>query len=256
MNTAVLILPNQHWLDYGSCVMRKIADQFMNRLTIIELNDGDAMPDNINAAIQQYDPIFVFGVGHGNVNIYTVECMTPYMMVCSDTTRMMAGRVIHLNSCLTAQQLGRDLIAKGTITYYGNYEEFVLIIGRVVNGVQQILPPCSDKLVTTVFDAEYAVEKSLFSGSTTGQAQQARLKAYDDEINYWTTGPGASDPAAPYAVRALEIDKSIAVMYGSDNAVVATPIPTTLPFAALLAAVAGLGIGIVMGSTTPTGGGK
>jgi len=252
MNTAVLILPQMHYLDYGSCVMRGIADQFRSRINIIELNDGDAMPDNINAAIQQYDPIFVFGVGHGNVNIYTVECMTPYMTVCSSTASMMAGRVIHLNSCLTAQQLGRDLIAKGATTYYGNYEEFYLIIGCN----NQIYSPCSNKLVTTVFDAEYTVEKSLFSGSTTGQAQQARLKAYDDEINYWTTGPGANQPCAADAVRVLEIDKSIAVMYGSDSAVVATPIPTTLPFAALLAAVAGLGIGVVMGSTTPTGGGK
>ena len=248
MNTAVLILPNQHFLEYGSCVMRRIADQFRGRLNIIELNGWDAVPDKINAAIQQYDPIFVFGVGHGNVNIYTVECKTPYMTVCSDTVRMMAGRVIHLNSCLTAQQLGRDLIAKGATTYYGNYEEFWLLIGCNY----QIYPPCSNKLVTTVFDAEYTVEKSLFSGRTTGQAQQDRLKAYDDEINYWTTGPGASQPCAADAVRVLEIDKAIAVMYGSDSARITAAAPSMLAVLAGLAAAIGLGIGIVIGSTAPT----
>jgi len=206
--TAVLILPSQHYLEYGSCVMDKIAQQFKDKLKIIELRGSDANPSGIDSAIQNNDPMFVFGVGHGNVNIYTVECMTPYMQVCDNRTRMMANRVIHLNSCLTAQQLGPDLVNKGALTYYGNYMEFYLLVRG---------PPCASKFETTVFDAEYTVEKSLFSGKTTGQAQNDRLKAYDDEIKYWTNGPGASDPEAPIAVQVLTIDKNIAKMLGKDN---------------------------------------
>ena len=209
VGVALLVLPSLHYLEYGSCVMRRIADQFRGRLRIVELNDGDAVPDKIDQALQREDPIFFFGVGHGNVNIYTVECTLPYMRVCDSRTAAMSGRVVHLNSCLTAQQLGPDLVNKGATAYYGNYEEFYLLVGE---------PPCSSKCMTTVFDAEYAVERSLFSGRTTGQAQQDRLRAYDDEIAYWTTGPGRNDPCAPYAVTVLTIDKAIARMYGSGTA--------------------------------------
>jgi hypothetical protein len=208
MGVALLVEPSQHWLEYSSCVMKKIADQFRNRLRIVELQGSDANPSRIDSVLSAEDPVLLWGVGHGNVDIWTVECMQTYMRVCDSRTSRMSGRVVHLNSCLTANQLGPDLIQKGALAYYGHKTEFYLLADE---------GPCANKAMTTVFDAEHTVEKSLFSGKTTGEAQRDRMKAYDDEIKYWTDGPGKGDPHAEDALYCLNIDKSGAVFLGRED---------------------------------------
>jgi hypothetical protein len=199
---------------------------------ITELQGSNANPTAIDNAIATADPILVWGVGHGNVDVYSVECRTVYMRVCDARTAKMAGRVIHLNSCLTAQQLGPDLINKGALTYYGSKKEFWLYIGS---------PPCSDRAARAVFLAELQVEASLMDGRTTGQAQEDRLKRYDEEIDYWTTGPGRNHPDAAVIVRILQIDKSIAVMLGNPNVTVTSPavVKAAIPMFALIPMILG-----------------
>jgi hypothetical protein len=233
-NTFLFIEPEQHYLDYSSCVMREIvAAHRRPQQAITELKGSDANPTAIDNAIDSGDPILVWGIGHGNVDVYTVECKTIYMRVCDARTAKMAGRVIHLNSCLTAQQLGPDLINKGALTYYGSNEEFWLYIGS---------PPCSDRAARAVFLAELQVEASLMDGRTTGQAQEDRLKRYDEEIDYWTTGDGRNHPDAATIVRLLQIDKSIAVMLGRPDVRVTTPrvVVAAIPMLAMLPLMLGL----------------
>jgi hypothetical protein len=195
--------------------MRKIVQaRSRPEFVIKELRGSDANPTNIDTAIAEIRPMMIFGTGHGNVDVYSVECRTVYMRVCDARTSKMAGRVIHLNSCLTAQQLGPDLINKGALTYYGSNEEFWLYVGQ---------SPCSDRSVEAVFLAELQVEASLMSGRTTGKAQEDRLKRYDEEIAYWTTGDGRNHPDAATIVRLLQIDKSIAVMLGKPDVRVTSP---------------------------------
>jgi hypothetical protein len=217
LNSLLFIEPELHLLIYGSCVMRKVvAAHRRPEHSIVELAGWDASPNKIDAAIDSADPIFIFGVGHGAPHLYSVECKAIYMRVCDARTAKMAGRVVHLNSCLTARQLGPDLINKGALTYYGSRDEFWLYVGDA---------PCSTRAVEAVFLAEYQVEASLMDGRTTGQAQEDRLKRYDEEIDYWTRGPGKDHPDAALIVRLLEIDKSIAVMLGRADVRVTSPAP-------------------------------
>ena len=237
----VFALPSRHYLEYGSCVMREIIEQNRKPNFVIRRLDGsDANPSNIDSAISEVDPIFFFGVGHGNVDIWTCECMTPYMTSCSDRARRMAGRVVHLNSCLTGRGLGPDLINKGALAYFGSRSEFWLYIGS---------PPCSDRAAKAVFLCEYQVEVSLLQGKTTGEAQEDRLRRYDEEIKYWTEGEGRNHPHASLIVRLLEIDKSIAVMYGrKDVRIVSVPTIPMPPVAQLLLGLMPIGVvGAVIG---------
>jgi len=216
MNSFLFIEPSLHGLEYSSCVMRTIiAEHARPEHAITELRGWDASPDMIDRAISEADPILVWGVGHGNVDIYSVECRQIYMRACDARTSRMAGRVIHLNSCLTAQILGPDLISKGALTYYGSREEFWLYVGE---------PPCASRASMAVFLCEHQVEASLLDGKTTGRAQTDRLARYDEEIEYWTTGPGSTHPGAPIIVRLLQIDKSIAVMLGRSDVRVTAPV--------------------------------
>ena len=201
---------------------------------IIELQDGDAMPNPINAAIDEIDPLLVYGMGHGNTTTYTVECTTVYMRVCDENTQRMSGRVVHLNSCKTAFSLGPDLINKGVLTYYGSRESFWLYIGT---------PPCSDRASRSVFLSEYQVEASLLAGRTTGQARDDQLARYGVEIEYWTTGPGRVHPHAAIIVRILRIDRDVSVMLGLEDVVVCVPtVPLTYWLGTLTAGMAPLAL--------------
>ncbi len=232
-NTFLFIEPVQHYLEYSSCVMHKIIEAHRRPEHVItELRGEDANPTAIDDAITRTDPILIWGVGHGNVNVYSVECRQIYMVACDARTARMAGRVIHLNSCLTAVELGPDLIRKGALTYYGSKEEFWLYIGS---------PPCSDRASEAVFLAELQVIASLMDGRTTGQAQEDRLRRYDEEIAYWTTGPGRNHPDAAVIVRILEIDKAIAVMLGRPDVRVTAPaVRPTIPVMASLPLMLGV----------------
>jgi hypothetical protein len=242
-NVLLFIEPEQHYLIYGSSVVREIvAAHARPGYTIRELKASQALPDTINASLSELDPIFFWGVGHGNTGIYSVECKTVYMRTCDANAARMAGRVVHLNSCLTAVSLGPDLINdKHALTYFGSNQEFWFYIGS---------GPGTDRASKTVFLAEYQVEASLMDGKNTGQAKADQMAKYDEEIAYWTTGEGKTHPHAADLARILQIDKSIATMLGRDDVVVcpsAPPPPGVMPGMSFLMVLPMLFGGIIFG---------
>jgi len=237
INHLVFIEPERHYLVWSSCVMREIVEAGgIPEYVVRELRAGEAMPDTINAAIAELDPALVWGVGHGNTDTYTVECVTRYMTMCDENTARMRGRVVHLNSCLTARALGPDLMGKGAVAYFGSRDPFWFYIGS---------PACSDRASRAVFLAEHQVEVSLLAGRNTGQARADQLARYDDEIEYWTTGPGRDHPHAAIIVRILQIDKAISVMMGSPDVVVCAP-PTPMPLGILVLTLGMAPVGAVV----------
>lgn len=223
-NHLVFVEPELHILDWGSCVMHEIVGAHGKPEYVIrELRNGDAVPNKINTVIDEVDPAFLWGAGHGEVCVYSCECRQLYLSIKSPSFWMcdkgrnldkVSGRVIHLNSCLTGVELGPALIEHGAVTYYGSKECFWLYLAS---------PPCSDRASRTVFLAEHQVEASLLEGRTTGEARGDQLRRYEEEIAYWLTGPGRTHPYASSLVRILEIDKGISVMYGSETATVCVP---------------------------------
>ena len=77
------------------------------------------------------------------------------------------------------------------------------------------------------FIPEYKVVEVIMSGGNIRQAHEERLKAYDEEIDWWLTGPGKVYEDAPIIVRILELDKMCACVYSSDFSY--TPAPRPLP---------------------------
>lgn len=232
-NTLLFVEPSQHYLEWSSCVVREIIQVHRKPwMEIVELRGYDAVPDKIDDALDRYDPFLFWGVGHGNVDVWSCECMQIYMAVCDARTTRMRDRIVILNSCLTGVSLGPDLISKGALSYFGSTAEFWLYIGS---------PPCSDRASRAVFLCEHQSVASLMDGRTTSQAQQDRLRRYDEEIEYWTTGPGRGHPHAPIIVRLLEIDKSVAVMLGRGDVRVAVPtVAPAVPFIGFLPVLFGM----------------
>jgi len=210
---SLFILPRQHNLEYGSCVMKQLLGQF-GRGTVVVLEGDMANPEGIDRAIQQYDPGFIFGIGHGLPDLYTVECTQEYLRVGSPREELMKGRIIHLNSCYTGARLGPSLVRKGALAFLGSVEPFFFYIAE---------PPCSSRASMTVFLAEHEAALSILRGRTARQAHMDRFHAYEKEIEYWLAGPGRDHPHAPLLARILQIDQSIAVMHGRGDASIAPP---------------------------------
>lgn len=228
-NKLLFIEPEQHYLNYGSCVLRAIvAANTKPTYETRELRGSDASPSKVDAALSEIDPALVTGIGHGAECAYTLECQTLYMSVqslshsiCTRNLNLekMRGRVVHLCSCLTGSELGPALIANGAKAYIGCRDSFWFFIGS---------GPCAGRAVQTMFLAEFQVEVSLLAGLGKGQAYRDSQARYDQEIAYWTTGEGKNDANAAEIVRALRIDKDIQTSLGDDNATVCTPSMTPL----------------------------
>jgi len=225
INSFLFIEPDLHYLNYGSLVMRDIVKAASKpEYTVVELQGDAASPAAVDAAISANDPSFVFGLGHGGPCVFTVECTAAYMSVksgshsaCDQDRRLdkVGGRVIHLNSCLTGQELGPAIRANGARAYIGSTDSFWFYIGSAPN---------SDRAARSMFLAEYQVEVSLMAGLSVEQAWRDSQARHDQEIAYWTTGEGRNHVNAASLVRILQINKSISIMIGEGGTKVGTPL--------------------------------
>jgi len=227
-NTFLIIEPLGHMLDYGSCVLMEVVSGGRRPgQTIVELIGNDANPTTIDASILQLDPEVIVGIGHGDYNVYTVECRQRYLETGSFRVKMLKDRIVHLNSCRTAVSLGRD-IATVAKAYFGSLDDFYFYIGS---------PPCSDRASRAVFLAEYEVLKALLEGvRDPAVIQSRRVEAHRREIEYWTVGPGRDRPEAPIIARLLTLNLTVSAMYTPER-VEATPRITTavIPIAVAVA---------------------
>lgn len=67
----------------------------------------------------------ITGCGHGNVNVYTGYNQTTVFSGSNTTLlKKLAGKHIHLLSCLTAQQLGPAMVKNGAASYAGYHPSF------------------------------------------------------------------------------------------------------------------------------------
>lgn len=215
-NAFVFAEPLGHYVEWGSCVLREVVAAHRRPwMEVVELVGRDANAASIEAAIDSVDPILFAGIGHGGESVWTCECQEVYMRACDSRAAKMAGRVVVLNSCLTGRALGPDLVSKGALAYFGSTDIFWFYVGS---------PPCSDRASRAVFLCELQSVASLMDGRTTGEAHRDRLARYDEEVEYWTTGPGRTHPHAPIIADVLIIDKSIAVMLGRSDVRVTQPI--------------------------------
>jgi len=247
----LFIEPEQHYLEYGSCVMRSIvAEHAKPEYTITEVRGSNANPDSIDKAISPLDPKFIFFLGHGAPCAYTVECTELYMSVMSgshgscDKDRrldLMSGRVIHANSCLVGQELGPALIAHGAKAFIGSNDTFWLYIGD---------PPCSSRATQSAFLAEYQVEATLMEGLSMEQAWRDSQTRYDAEIAYWTVGEGKDHRDAASIARILQMNKSIQILLGEGTAIASSPLlPPGWSVASLaLGMIPLIGVGAVISS--------
>jgi hypothetical protein len=74
------------------------------------------------AARPQID--YITGVGHGAYDTFTGHHGDPIFQVGAYQRAEVAGKIVHLLSCQTARELGRDFVRHGCLAFFGYDENF------------------------------------------------------------------------------------------------------------------------------------
>lgn len=207
--TMLFIEPEQHYLEYSSLVLRDlVGNNRRSSQDITELKGQDANPQNVNDVLEAKDPVYFMGIGHGNDTVYSVECTTVYMRNGDDNAKKLNGRVVHLNSCKTAASLGPNLVSLGARAFFGSKDSFWFYVGSPAN---------SDRASISAFIPELQIDVSMLQGKTTGEAQSDKMIKMEEEMYYWTSGPGKTHPHALELADMIRMNKEISTFLGDPN---------------------------------------
>ena len=225
--TAVFTAGIHHGLEYGYCFFKRLQERARERRLNVVLTDGS--PYANDDAIRALDPAIFYGLGHGECCVFTVECMQVYISVpytcpsgyrCFDTLRldMMAGRHVHLLSCLTGLHLGSVLVGAGAISYIGYKDYFIYGVkaSEAVPDPEPCSPPTSQADYYTFIDSDIEGErKIILEGTTVREAINAMKAKFQEYIDKYTNGEWKDYEIAPWAATLLQHDLNVLVSYGT-----------------------------------------
>ena len=107
--------------------------------------------------------LYITGCGHGDVAVFTGYYNHPVFQVGGYASPEVRGKIVHLLSCLTAQQLGPDLVDHGCRAYFGYDQEFLVASGDHAS---------------YFFECDAEIDRALTEGLTAGQAYDRASRLY------------------------------------------------------------------------------
>lgn len=233
--------PSQHGVEYLHCFMKALARQVVRYVTLHETN-GTAQANDY--ALQAYNPVLFYSVGHGLNCIHTVECTEGYIITrgldpCMYELRLdwFQGKVVHLLSCQTGATLGPVLIARGAGAFIGYSDDFIY---GVSDEAQPLPDPCTQPIdyadVYSFADCDIEGEREmLIRNGSVRDARNAMNNKFDEYITKYITGIWKDRWIAPQASRWLEHNKTYLTVLGDTSimphtAQVVPSTPTPVPF--------------------------
>jgi hypothetical protein len=222
-NSMLNIMPwNCRYCHQGFKGMQHISDEANQcGLTLIEAQKNEANKGPIWEILESSNPIFVNGVGHGSTTIYTGDDEHNYVFSIQECS-ILAGRVIYLNSCYTAVELGPESVSQGAIAYAGYKVAWAWF---------------SDDLDADPYDVYHAepfwrssneFPISLIRGYSVEESEQKCIAEYDRWIEIYET-ERVSDPIAAEVIKFLISDRDGLTVFGDKTATVAsTSTPTVV----------------------------
>jgi len=224
LNETLVVRPNSDLaLTLCSYWMKKTIDEIDGKLSIKDLHDEagcvECDPTNILKVLNEKDPIYFWGNGHGNYCVYTT-CASPAKVFLSNKAGYalcqtdknldsMKDRVCHLLSCVTAEELGGNLIKHGTKAYVGYYEPFTCGLNAD--------PRPESKYTQSFLEPDCEIPLHLSDGKTVKEAKELSQKKSDKWIEYWRA---SDDPEASNMILYMLHNKDIQRLYGDENAII------------------------------------
>jgi hypothetical protein len=199
----------------GSLALQHAVDHLQLRgISLDDLRVDDAVRTKVLDSLTRNDPIWFFGVGHGNEDLYTGQNYDRIFWTCDNAE--LRGRVAFMLSCITAARLGPDSVNnKGCVCYMGYSDTF----SWTQEAVQD---PLVDRYGRAFFEPVLELIYHLAAGEMTGEAFKASLDKWNYWIDYWSR---STDPFAPAVLMLLLHDRDCQKLIGDETARVVSTVP-------------------------------
>jgi len=245
-NAAVVTVPNRDSpengglegpMAYGEVWMRSVLNSLAWRGGPRRALQGDAaIGSKFEDAVMSLDASLVVGVGHGNADTWVgqyIEAESGYSVLLTPANAdLMVGRVVYLLSCLTAQELGPEIVNRGGMAYAGYNEEFVWTTADPSH-------PATDRLAAPFARVSTMFPKVLIGGKTVKEAKDKAIEVFNQEIERWEQ---STDPYAREVTKWLLWNRDAFTVLGDETAVGFIPsIRTVLIVAGAIGAAATIG---------------
>lgn len=209
MKTATMTRPNFETATYlGYLALQHAVDYLKAKgFTLDDLGGANAVRTKVLDSISRIDPIWFFGVGHGNASTFTGQNLNVIWQTCDCS--QLSGRVVYLLSCITGAGLGPDMVnnkkAKTNISYkdvFGWYQK-------------SIQDPLVDEYAKGFYEPVMELIYSLADGRTARESWNANMDRWNYWIDYWRR---STDSNAALILQELLHDRDCQVLFGDDSA--------------------------------------
>lgn len=187
--------------EYGHYYMGLAADYLRTRMRVRDLSAAYATKLNINAALDEEDPLFCYWLGHGNADTYTCQNQEVYMQTCSGDERLI-GRNVLLLSCSCGIRLGPDMANKGALAVHCWAVDFTWVA---------VGDPASDHYARGFFEAVNEIAYAHAEGQLPMVAHNRSMAVWEKWIDYWSA---STDEYASMVVQYMVNDRDGMRLFG------------------------------------------
>lgn len=142
----------------------------VKNLKVIDLKENRANRKELTSVIRKIKPELIVLNGHGNSDLITGQ--NDEVLIKADLNEeMLAGKIIYVLSCRTAQLLGSKSVAKGARCYIGYKEDFLFFH-------KNLTKPLSDPWAGLFLEPSNQIPISLIKKHTCGEACEKAKNMY------------------------------------------------------------------------------
>jgi hypothetical protein len=174
----------------------------------IVLANGDDVPDKYNDALK--DAKGVFGVGHGNVDIFTGYALVPLEQVPVQPHKY-DGKLFAPVSCLVGVELCPNIVqSSDNAAALGETVEYTFWLNPEADHEGDD-PDKEDPLVASFLHGEEAFRRAIMQGKTLKEAHDEMVQEYYKQADYWDS------QGWPEVASALRYDANMRQIFGDPN---------------------------------------
>jgi hypothetical protein len=168
------------YIGYNFRVRKYVYPYFIQKgYNVLTLFGNDATRQKFAQYCLLPDVYFISAFGHGYDDLFTGQHGEILWKACSYDPREAQGKIIHLMSCLTARQLGPDLIDKGGRAYFGYEESFVFMHTLGVSD------PLNDSIADVFFQCDSEIDRLIADGLAAGEVYDGAKALFRDKQEYY-----------------------------------------------------------------------